>query len=40
MRVVSVAFTGFNPLDLMDMDLDDLHWWYGQADLLIKEMKG
>jgi uncharacterized protein (DUF427 family) len=34
-----VAFTGFNPVELLEMDLDDLVWWYHQAEALAEEMK-
>lgn len=36
---MATAFGGFNPLDLLEMDLDDLRWWYGQAEKLAEEMK-
>jgi len=36
---VAVAFTGFNPLELLEMDLEDLVWWYHQAEQLAEEMK-
>lgn len=39
-RVVAVAFTGFNPVELLEMDLEDLEWWYHQAEQLAEEMKG
>jgi len=26
-------------LDLLEMELDDLRWWYGQAEKLAEEMK-
>lgn len=38
-RTVAVAFTGFNPEALLEMDLDDLVWWYGQAEILAEEIK-
>lgn len=38
-RVVATVFGGFNPLDLLDMDLDDLQWWFAQAEQLAEEMK-
>ncbi|KMQ73999.1 hypothetical protein Msub_10170 [Marinobacter subterrani] len=38
-RSVAVAFTGFSPLELLEMDLDDLVWWYHQAEQLAEEMK-
>jgi len=38
-RTVSVAFTGFNPVDLLEMEMDDLVWWYHQAEQLAEEMK-
>lgn len=38
-RTVAVAFTGFNPVELLEMDVDDLVWWYGQAEILAEEMK-
>lgn len=38
-RTVAVVFTGFNPVDLLEMDLDDLEWWYHQAEQLAEEMK-
>tara|TARA_R110002012_G_scaffold262685_5_gene444982 strand:+ start:2519 stop:2632 length:114 start_codon:yes stop_codon:yes gene_type:complete len=34
-----VSFTGFNPVDLLEMDIDDLVWWYEQAATLAEEMK-
>jgi len=37
---VAVAFTGFNPVELLEMDLEDLEWWYHQAEQLAEEMKG
>jgi uncharacterized protein (DUF427 family) len=36
---VAVAFTGFNPAALLEMDMDDLMWWYHQAEQLAEEMK-
>lgn len=38
-RVVATAFGGFNPLDLLDLELDDLRWWFEQAERLAEEMK-
>lgn len=38
-RAVAVSFTGFNPVDLLEMDIDDLVWWYEQAATLAEEMK-
>jgi len=38
-RTVAVAFTGFNPLELLEIDLEDLEWWYHQAEQLAEEMK-
>jgi hypothetical protein len=38
-RVVAVAFAGFNPTDLLEMDLDDLEWWFEQARSLAEDMK-
>ncbi|MAZ33381.1 MAG: hypothetical protein CMO06_09580 [Thalassospira sp.] len=38
-RVVAVAFPGFNPTDLLEMDLDDLEWWFEQARSLAEDMK-
>jgi len=34
-----VAFGGFSPADLLQMDLDDLVWWYRQAEALAEELK-
>lgn len=39
MRAVAVAFTGFSPEALLEMDVDDLVWWYGQAETLAEEIK-
>tara|TARA_B100000700_G_scaffold22521_4_gene21883 strand:- start:24348 stop:24470 length:123 start_codon:yes stop_codon:yes gene_type:complete len=36
---VAVSFTGINPVELLEMDLDDLTWWYRQAETLADEMK-
>lgn len=38
-RTVAVAFSGFDPEALVEMDLDDLVWWYRQAETLAEEMK-
>lgn len=38
-RTVAYAFTGFNPVDLLEMDVDDLVWWYHQAEALASEIK-
>ena len=38
-RTVAVAFTGFNPETLLEMDMEDLEWWYHQAEQLAEEMK-
>ena len=38
-RTVAVAFTGFDPEALLEMDLDDLVWWYSQAETLAEEIK-
>lgn len=38
-RTVAVAFTGFNPVELLEMDVDDLVWWYRQAEELAEEIK-
>jgi len=38
-RTVAVAFSGFNPEALLEMDLEDLEWWYHQAEQLAEEMK-
>lgn len=39
MRTVSVVFTGFNPEALLEMDLEDLAWWYRQAEQLTREIQ-
>jgi len=33
------VFGGFNPPDLLEMEVDDLVWWYRQAEILTEEMK-
>lgn len=38
-RAVAFSFTGFNPVDLLEMDLEDLVWWYEQAATLAEEIK-
>lgn len=38
-RTVAVAFTGFNPEALLEMELEDLVWWYHQAEQLAEELK-
>jgi hypothetical protein len=38
-RTVALAFPGFNPTDLLEMDLDDLKWWFEQARSLAEDMK-
>jgi len=38
-RAVAVMFTGFNPVDLLEMEIDDLVWWYHQAETLAEELK-
>jgi len=35
---VATAFGGFNPADLLEMEMDDLVWWYGQAEELAQEI--
>lgn len=32
------VFGGFNPLDLLEMEVDDLLWWLGQAEKMAEEM--
>ncbi|CAP44772.1 hypothetical protein predicted by Glimmer/Critica [Bordetella petrii] len=34
-----MAFGGFNPADLLEMDLEDLIWWYRQAEVIAEELK-
>jgi len=38
-RSTAVAFGGFNPPDLLEMDVEDLVWWYHQAEILAEEIK-
>jgi len=38
-RSVALAFGGFNPPDLLEMEMPDLMWWYRQAEILTEEIK-
>ena len=38
LRAVATAFPGFNPAEILEMDLDDLAWWHNQAEQLAEEM--